>query len=70
MLPRRDTPVEPREPAGTAPVGLLLHNGTSAISALPRRNVSIRLPVPPTSTTCPPVEPELLRRVLDGLKKL
>ena len=71
MLPRTHAQVEPAESPGAAPAGLLLRNGTSgAVPALPRRNVGSRLPVPPASAICQPVDPELLRRVLDGLKKL
>jgi hypothetical protein len=63
--------VEPGENAGTSQAGPPLRNGTSAAApALPRRNVGILLPATPASAICPPVEPELLRRILDGLKKL
>jgi hypothetical protein len=71
MLPRTNAQMEPGENAGAAQAGLPLRTGTSAAApALPRRNAGIRLPAPPASATCPPVEPGLLRRVLDGLKKL
>ena len=71
MPPRTNAQVEPGENAGTAQAGSPLHNGTSAAApALPRRNAGILIPAPPAGAICPPVEPELLRRVLDGLKKL
>ena len=71
MPPRTNAQVEPGENAGTAQAGSPLHNGASpAVPALPRRNAGILIPAPPASAICPPVEPELLRRVLDGLKKL
>jgi hypothetical protein len=62
---------EPGGNAGTAQAAPLLRAAAALEPALPRRAAGIPLPaLPPARTIQPPVSPELLRRVLDGLKKL
>jgi hypothetical protein len=65
---------EAAEPGGNASTaqGVPSLRGTAGLaSALPRRIGGIRLPAaPPTRTIQPPAGPDLLRRVLDGLKQL
>jgi hypothetical protein len=41
-----------------------------AALALPQRVAGTPLPATPARTTQPPPDPEILRRVLDGLKRL
>lgn len=57
--------------AGTARAAPPLRDDSGpAAPALPQRTGRNSFPAMPARTTQPPVSPELLRRVLDGLKQL
>jgi anti-sigma regulatory factor (Ser/Thr protein kinase) len=71
MSPRLDADVESGGNASAAQPGPPPCSDISAVvPPLPRRNRGTLLSAMPASTIWPPVEPELLRRVLAGLRQL
>jgi len=71
MASSRGVAATPGGNAGTARAGTPLRDDPGpTTSALPRRAGRNSLPAMPARTIQPPVSPELLRRVLDGLKQL